>query len=170
MPFFPMQSSDQIKDYCQRQSLEELKKLNQQYGVFFEQVGSQQDDNNKNIDTINNKINCIKKRIEENRQEVRLAEERRKNILENLPGNHAERYLALQATIYFPNAEDISEELKTLEKQKNELEQRNAWIKFEIHSCVQELKIVNAVIKEKEFATAQKYKILDSTFPPNLGR
>lgn len=56
--------------------------------------------------------------------------------------------------------EDLAKkELITLEKQRNELEQRNAWIRSEISSCVQELRIVNAVIEQKELAVRLSVQI-----------
>ncbi|KTC81609.1 hypothetical protein [Legionella brunensis] len=163
MPFFNMQNPKQIEDYCQHQSLSELKKLNHQYGELFERLGNQEDENVDKLRAISDRVNTIKKEIEINNRQILSEAEYRQSIFENLPGNSAERYLILQAMcLHVSNDanEDLAKkELITLEKQRNELEQRNAWIRSEISSCVQELRIVNAVIEQKELAVRLSVQI-----------
>lgn len=62
MPFFNMQNPKQIEDYCQHQSLSELKKLNHQYGELFERLGNQEDENVDKLRAISDRVNTIKKK------------------------------------------------------------------------------------------------------------
>ncbi|KTD07583.1 hypothetical protein [Legionella jamestowniensis] len=147
MPFFSMQTPEQIRNYCQKQSFDELRNLNHRYGAFFEKVAEQEDLNNEKINLINRNIHDLQKQIADKKEQ---AEQHRKHVLDSLPGNAAERYLALQTLTYHSSDTSILEqEITELTQQKIKHEEDNAWIKFELHACAQELKIINAVIKEK---------------------
>jgi predicted nucleic acid-binding Zn-ribbon protein len=154
MPFFKTIPPDQVRHYCENQSLDNLRKLNHRYGKFFEKIGDIEDRNNQKITQILVQISQIQEQIKENNQRVNDAEQSRRNILENLPEDPAERYLALQQVNYHivDLSGSLEHEMTQLDIERTRLNSHNAWIRSEIRACIQELKILNAVIEEKEFA------------------
>ncbi|WED42018.1 hypothetical protein [Legionella cardiaca] len=160
MPFFPMRTPEEIKRYCKDQPLEELIKLNHRYGNFFERISEQEDKNNEAIDTIKLKIDILRKELEKKEQEGQSAESNHRKQFEGLPGNGAERYLALSAlrnsSIQDNDCSVLEKPLKELIDEKKKLEEYNGWIKYEMHSCAQELKIINKVIENKRLVQNTK--------------
>ncbi|EHL32218.1 hypothetical protein LDG_5590 [Legionella drancourtii LLAP12] len=49
MPFFNMRTPDEIRIYCQNQSLSELYALKRRYGNFFEEIGGKETLNKQEI-------------------------------------------------------------------------------------------------------------------------
>ncbi|ASQ44743.1 hypothetical protein clem_00885 [Legionella clemsonensis] len=153
MPFFSMQTPEQIKNYCHTQSFEELRELNHRYGPFLEKISAQEDLNKQEIAIIHQQIEALQKQIESEKEQ---EDQRRKNIRNNLPGNSAERYLALQ-TLAYPTlcTSSLEQKVEALRQQEIKLQNHNAWIRSEIRGCTQELKIINAVMREKERAETE---------------
>lgn len=153
MPFFTHCNAQQIQTYCRSQPLGELHRLNHRFGAFFSNCSTTEDTNNRRIQQIEARTQTLKIMIEENKEAIRLAEERRQHTLSTLPGNGAERHLMLNTLIGY-GVEDKSphyeSEIKRLDVEKELCQRGNAWIKYEIAACIKELKILNAVIKEKE--------------------
>lgn len=154
MPFFNMRTPDEIRIYCQNQSLSELYALKRRYGNFFEEIGGKETLNKQEIIALEKKINEIKVKIEEEANEIEQTERYRQHILDNLPGNSAERHLVLQSLNYsiIDNRLSLENELNQLTTQKNKLDLDNAWICTEMRACSKELKIINEVIEGKELS------------------
>jgi hypothetical protein len=154
MPFFRFLDRPQIKKSCQESSLETLKNLNHRYGDAIENITKNEIKNEKKIAYINQQITRISLKIEENNFYRQQALEYRQNILDNLPRDPAERYLAQQEALnIYDNGPSLQEQMRALEKEKENLTQSQSRLAAELHDCVLELRIVNAVIKEKEFAS-----------------
>lgn len=152
MPFFKRKSSQQIKSYCEGIQLAELYLLNQRYGALFHKLDGEETQNKKKIEALKKQINEINVQIDKQAQAINEYERYRQNVLDNLPGNAAERYLVLQSVSYpvTDNRDSFEVELNQLNTRKDKLVLRNAWIGTEKRACLQELKIINKVIEEKE--------------------
>ncbi|MGQ3890192.1 hypothetical protein ACQUW5_14335 [Legionella sp. CNM-1927-20] len=163
MPFFRYLNSQQLRNLCQGKSLEYLKELNHRYGDNFEKINESNAKIDNEINSINQQINTILLKIEENKCLRQQADECRRNVLDNLPENPAERHLALQGISYFYDDEpSLKEELRKLEKQREDFNEAKDRLGHELHLCLQELKIVNAVIEEKELVSSSKVPSLSN--------
>ncbi|WP_131782449.1 hypothetical protein [Legionella gresilensis] len=147
---------EQLRNLCQKKSLQELKDLNHRYGDFFEVIGSQKNEVYNQITSIDQKITTIQLQIKEDKAYQEQARRYRQNVLDNLPGNPAERLLAQQGVAYVFDYTQLSlqEKLRKLERQKADLTQSLNRLTVEFRAYIQELKIVNAVIEEKEVKVA----------------
>ncbi|STX52437.1 Uncharacterised protein [Legionella busanensis] len=151
MPFSYL-STQQFKKLCQQKSLVELKNLNHRYGDLFEKIGQNETNIYNQITSIDDEITTIQLKIDEANVFQEQARAYRQNILDNLPSGRTEKRSVLQIVTYEFDYTQLAmqEKLHKLKYQKSTLTQRLNRLSAEFRTCVQELRIVNAVIEEKE--------------------
>lgn len=152
MPFFRNVSPEQIQKYCENETYDSLRNLNHRYGAFFERLNALEEQNNAAIDRIDIRIAALRIEIAKNAEEMARYEETRESVLSSLPDNQVERYLVLQTLNHSPfnRSPELNKQISDLEKEKRELNGKNAWGRQELHLCVQELRIVNSVLEQKK--------------------
>ncbi|VEG92062.1 hypothetical protein [Legionella spiritensis] len=165
MRFFQNKSLEQIRDYCQGQSLESLQKLKEQYGDSIEKNSVQLDENEHLINELNVRISALSLNEDEDRER---KERERQNNLDNLPSDPTERYLMMQTLNFDAHYGFISidSEKNELERQRQEILKNCRSIQQEIHSCVQELRIVLSVFAEKSKAEKELASEQRSAYSP----
>lgn len=152
MPFFTPSNPETIRRWCTAQPLHELDNLNRRYGVFFEKAFDQISINNEELISIEESIYRISEEKKLHEQEIEHQARYRQQVLSNLPGNGAERYLILQS-LSMPThdeSKDHHDELKLLQERKKHLTSQITYFKNEISSCKKELQIINQIKHEKQ--------------------
>ena len=150
MPFFNMQTAEQIENYCAQQGLDDLKRLKTRMFNFFKDMTQKSTYSKHQITAIDKAIEDHLNKIAQNKLEIASANARNSEILGSLPGNGAERYLALQALHYPTNIQSEHEEdLKKLNQSKEVHKTRIAAINLELNACLPELQIVDKYIDAK---------------------
>jgi len=150
MPFFNMQTPEQIANYCAQQSLDDLNSLKTRMFKFFKDMTQRSTSAKHHITAIDLAIQEHQNKIAENKLAIANADARNSEILGSLPGNGAERYLALQALYTPDNIQSEHEQgIKKLNQSKEMYKTRIAAINLELNACIPELHIVDKYIDAK---------------------
>lgn len=166
MPFFTVQTHrlmkpqpmplDQVEALCRQRSLDDLQNLKQRMRAFFNEQSANRKKATAKILEIDVQINSIESNILAKQKQIELAEASNREIWSNLPGNGAERFLALQQLHPVPSNGSLKEqdEIKKLRTIQTNLKNDIAWINYEFITCDPEWKIVNKIIAEKTLQIA----------------
>ena len=155
MPFFTNLTKEQVLSYLHSCSDEKLHALNNRIGNFIvtqldtiETYEQHTKDTAEQIELLSNqlqKIDLDNKRLEAYNQ----------NILDNLPGNGAERYLVLSALIPIHSPLAQRQHLNKLQNELGASRHKIAWRRAEIKACKKELALLNKVQTERVEARMQ---------------
>ena len=160
MPFFTIHTHglmkpqpmplDRVEALCSQRSLEDLQNLKQRMRAFFTEQSAKRKKATADISAIDGQISAIRIEILANQKQIDLAEASNQEIMGSLPGNGAERFLALQRLYTVPSISPLKEEeIKKLQTIQTKLRNDIAWINYEFTTCDPEWKIVNKIIDEK---------------------
>jgi chromosome segregation ATPase len=144
---------DRIEATCRKHSLEHLIDLRTRMSAFYRRESQNRKDIKQEISEINLQITGLQTQLVLNRQEITEIESLNESIRSNLPGNGAERYLALQHLSNVPPfMVHLAEEIKALETTQVELSNKVRWINYEFTIGDVEFPAVLRIIEEKKLA------------------
>jgi hypothetical protein len=142
---------DRIEATCRKHSLEHLIDLRTRMRAFYRKESKNRKDIAQEISEIGLQITGLQTQLELNRLDIAEVESRNEHIMSNLPGNGAERYLALQRLSNVPPfMVHLAEELKALEATQVELINKVRWINYEFTIGDVEFPAVLRIIDEKK--------------------
>lgn len=160
MPFFTIKSSrfvqplpmplERVEETCRKLNLEDLLSLKRRIFNFFKAEDARRVKLKTAMTDINQYVTELETQIKANKDSIERAISYNNEIKANLPGNGAERWLALQALAQIPDAKyELDTEVVKLRKLKEQFAKDLAWINKEFSACADELKIVDQIINEK---------------------
>ena len=157
MPFFRDANQQQIRQYLECKSTQELLMLNRRIDEFLFKQINLQPIYNQNIEKLEEEITVLKKEIkniEETNEEIKAYNE---ILNDNRPSNGAQLHLHLQMYSHTLPTAEKQMQLEHLQKELKGLESQKAWSQREINACKKELTQVNEV-KDSKDAMSEHYK------------
>jgi hypothetical protein len=155
MPFFTNFTKEQVLSYLHSCSDEKLHELNNRIGNFIVTQLDTIDTYEQHTKASAEKIELLSNQLQKIDQENKRFEAYNQNILENLPGNGAERYLVLSALIPIHPPLEQRQHLHTLQNELGASRHKIAWRRAEIKACKKELVLLNKVQTERVEARMQ---------------